>query len=365
MWKLHFILPNLNINKAIENNYIAIVPADDSRIGEIVLQNKYAKALVENFQDQFRRTRKPSFLIINNSALKVFKQKGTIIGFRNIVALAMIIQGYEHILRNHWAIFPMYSDYFNFYPITVSKKDDGFITWSPSILGFDNENEQFIGQTTPSLSKIEYVQVNQLCFLFDLLHKAWHHRYIHKKNDEWSTRVLFRSLEMAYRASAMPFQNHATIDDYGTSASLWVSAFEILSHPKNKNANLLTVIDLLKKYKWHDKALEKRVYRIKRRNDTIQVNLSQKLYKELYDTRNDFLHGNSITKKRINLFKRKDTYPITYYAPLLYKVALSNYLAQYKEDTNDIFSSEKIQRRWDEIDFCKALLKAKKSIASK
>jgi hypothetical protein len=134
---------------------------------------------------------------------------------------------------------------------------------------------------------------------------------------------------MAFQASTMPFQNHSTIYDYGVSASLWVSAFEILSHPKKGNANLKTVLDLMGKYDWLHKDLRRRSYVVKYRDEKYQVNLSQKLYKELYDTRNAFLHGNPVTSNRLMPFGEKDAQSITRYAPLLYKVVLISFLDQF------------------------------------
>ena len=62
------------------------------------------------------------------------------------------------------------------------------------------------------------------------------------------------------------------------------------------------------------------------------MNLSQKLYKELYDTRNAFLHGNPVTEKRLRPFGRKNVQAITRYAPLLYKIALISFLEQLKPE---------------------------------
>ena len=135
---------------------------------------------------------------------------------------------------------------------------------------------------------------------------------------------------MAYQAATMPFKNHSTIYDYGASASLWVSAFEILSHPKKSNANLLTVLDLMSKYEWLHKDCRRRSYVVEYRGQKYRVNLSQKLYKELYDTRNAFLHGNPVTSKRLRPFGKKDAQSITRYAPLLYKVALISFLDKFK-----------------------------------
>lgn len=318
------------MNKSIGDESIAIVPHDDSRIIEIVKQSVYPKALVENFEDQFGRKSYPSFLILNDKASQHLRYIDAIVGFRNIVALSTIIKGHEHSLTRSFVAYPLYSDYFDFYPITIAKEDDGFLTQTPSVLGFDDEFKKFSGQPSPTLAGLRHVSADPKSDLFDQLHKVWQRRYLSRRYSERATRSLFRSLEMAYQASTMPFKNYSTLYDYGTSASLWVSAFEILSHPENRNANLLTVIELLGKYDWFDKNLKRRSYVVKYRGERKQVNLTQKLYKELYDTRNNFLHGNPVTSNRLRPLSKKNAQSITRYAPLLYKVALISFLEKFK-----------------------------------
>jgi hypothetical protein len=243
MWIILFALPDLSLSESIGNEYIAIVPHDDPRVVKITERSAYEKSLVENFEDQFGRKKYPSLLIINNNAPQHIRERDAIVGFRNILALSTIIKGHEHSLTRALLPYPLYSDYFDFYPITISKDNDGFITQSPSILSFDNERHKFRGQTSPSLANLVHVRAGPIKNLFDQLQKVWERRYLRNKLNEWSTRTLFRSLEMAYQASSMPFKNYSTMYDYGASASLWVSAFEILSHPGKGKANLLTVLE--------------------------------------------------------------------------------------------------------------------------
>ena len=240
MWIIIFALPDLNLKESIGNENIAIVPHNDSRTIEITKNSSYAKALVGNFKDQFGRKAYPSLLILSDTAPKHLRDIDAIVGFRNIVALFNIIKGHEHSLTSTFVAFPLYSNYFDFYPITITKDDDGFLTQSPSLSGYDDEWRNFSGQTSPGLAGPGHVRAETSGDLFDQLHKVWKRRYLRKRYSEWSTRVLFRSLEMAYQATAMPFKNHSTIYDYGTSASLWVSAFEILSHPRMGRADLFS-----------------------------------------------------------------------------------------------------------------------------
>jgi len=93
----------------------------------------------------------------------------------------------------------------------------------------------------------------------------------------------------------------------------------------------LTVLNLLGRFPWSDKTVKRRLYKVKHIQKEYRVNLPQRLYKELYDTRNEFLHGNPISTNRLHPFRQKDKPGITRFAPLLYKIALLSYLDKYKD----------------------------------
>jgi len=362
MWAIFFILPDITLNKPVGNEHISIAPHDDSRVYKDIAKSPFAKSLVRNFEDQFGGQVHPSLLIINDNAPDSIKGIESIVGFRNAFALSTIIRGHEHSLRNTFVAYPLYSDYFDFYPITISKNDDGFITSSPSVLGFEDDYKQFRGQTSPGLAGIGSLSAKPDDQLFNLIERVWERRFIRGRVNEWSTRTLFRSLEMAYQATTMPYKNHSTIYDYGSSASLWVSAFEIISHPRQGSANLLSVLDLLGRYDWQDKVIKKKVYKTRYKGRDQRINLVQKLYKELYDTRNDFLHGNPVRLNRLHPFKNKKIQPITRFAPLIYKVVLLSFLDQFKNRRKKAdWQKEYISKLINEEYLSEAILKAKGS----
>jgi hypothetical protein len=361
MWSIVFVLPNIKVEKPIGNEWISIVPHDDARISETILTNPFTRALVENFEDQFERKVYPSLLIVKNNAPDHIRDIEAIVGFRNAFALSTIIMGHEHSLTSKFVAYPLYSDYFDIYPITISRDNDGFITRSPSVLGFDDEYKNFRGQRSPSLAGLGSVSVRQDDRLFNLLERIWERRFVKRKLNEWPTRALFRSLEMAYQATTIPFKNHSTIYDYGSSASLWVSAFDILTHPRKGKTGLLSVLNLLGTYEWDTRVIKRKSYKVKYGKRDHQVNLVQKLYKELYDTRNDFLHGNPVKPDRLYPFRNKNTHLITRYAPIIYKVALQSFLNQFedKRQKKD-WQKEYISKLFNERKLSEAILSARK-----
>ncbi|GAI29063.1 unnamed protein product, partial [marine sediment metagenome] len=71
------------------------------------------------------------------------------------------------------------------------------------------------------------------------------------------------------------------------------------------------------------KELTKKIYTIpisKRRS--IRVNLAQKLYNQIYNARNSYMHGNPITMKDITAWGETKRHRLDMFAPLLFKIAL-------------------------------------------
>jgi hypothetical protein len=332
MWSILFALPNLNIRKAIGNDFIAIAPQDDIRIREIIKKFPLEEAFIENWENQFGTRIVPSFLIVKR---RTPTDPYSIICYRNAFALSTIIRGYEHGFAFNWKAGPLYSDYFDFYPITFSKGTGLFLSDTPDGRSINYWDQPFKGQTSPGLTFVgKPLQLTDNFFI--CLETIWKNTFIgNKKLPEWPTLALFRSLEMAYRATAMPIKNRSNISDIGANASLWVSAFEILTHPGGSDeANCGTVLDLLEEYNWYNKTLKGRRYilrRSKRGKVLRRGTLAQKIYCELNATRNDFLHGNPIDPKRLYPYQKRKAPLITSLAPLIYKVALLAYLEQFND----------------------------------
>ncbi len=359
MWSVIFVMPNINIREAVGNEHISIVPFDDHRVSECTSASPFCKALIENFEDEFGRQVYPSALIINDDAPASVRHIEAIVGFRNALALSAIIRGHEHRLTSTFVAYPLYSDYFDFYPMTVSRDDDGYIRKSPSMLGWEDEYSDFKGQTSPGLGSMD-MRPRANDPILELILKAWKRRYIKPRKNEWATRSLFRSLEMAYQATSMPFRNHSSIYDYGSSASLWVSALEVLSHPRKGKADLKSVLNMLNGYEWHRSTLGRKAYRIKYRGARHSVNLVLKLYKELYDTRNHFLHGDPVRRSSLYPFRNKRTQPLTRFAPLIYKVALMSVLDKYKQTKGRMQKlGWYMSQSMEELELSEAIMKCK------
>jgi hypothetical protein len=131
---------------------------------------------------------------------------------------------------------------------------------------------------------------------------------------------------MANEASRMPAAGDITFYDVGRSIALWVSAFEILVHPGRGWSGLSQVYELLDGVEWRLRETGHRVHLAYHPNPKKRSRraLGAWLYGELYRARNDFLHGNPVSPRRLTI--RGSGQNLFRYAAPLYRMALTAFL---------------------------------------
>ena len=333
-WEVAYVLPSLKIRKAYESSLIAIAPYDDERVQDICKQYPNANKLLNCFIDNCGSKIEPAVLIVNIKAPESVWANEALVSFRNIVALSVILKGWADIRPQGTPLSPLFSNTFDFYPIVLGK-NGGLIYQTPALTSYYSEEATFVGMPNNYVPQNSYFIPVYDTIIFNRLLKLWYQRFVSPGKNNFNSRKVFRSIETAYHALSVPVKNQTTLFDLGVNISLWVSSFEILAHPKNATVNQTAVIDLIGKYNWNERILKTRRYRARlSKTKIISVNLIQKLYKELYDTRNSFLHGNEVTSKNLFPFGDKRYGQIWTFAPIVYRTALFVFL-------NDLFPIRK------------------------
>lgn len=336
-WVFVSLLHNLSIDQAVENKHVAIVPDSDPRALSLIEATPALERLINGFTDQFGRRVSPSLMIIHSRAPKTLFALDALIGFRNAFAISSIIQAWqEALVKNQSMNVLKYSNYFDLYPITIGKDGDSMIIRSPSILGMD-EPEEFVGQISPELASSHRVTAFYDNELIKAILLVWDDRFLKRATKDWRSRVLFRSLEMAFHASTIPFENSSTMYDYGAKIALWVSAFEVLVRSETEQASLSRrVLALLSGSRVYLPRLGRKLYTIQfSKKIRKRCTLPQKLYHMLHSARNDFLHGNPVEHYSVFVKNSARYHPLTAAAPLLYKLALQSFLQIAKRE--DLF----------------------------
>jgi hypothetical protein len=354
-WEFIFILPNISIKKSVGNEYIAISPLNDPRVQNLMQMHSNIRYLVTGFTDQSNRKISPSVLILKKK-LRIKHALDSVIDFRNIYSISCIISGYQNFLaREDGQLMPsnaLYSDYFDIYPIVPSKDDDHLSIISPAARGLDTASK-FTGQISPGIVAQVY-DPHYDNVLFNTLSKEWMNRHILRNYSDWKLISLFRSLQVAYQACSMPDSNFSTIYDYGTNLSLWVSAFEILSHPEEESVNQSSVLSLLDN-SFLSKELTKKLYTVNINKTNHRVNLAQKLYNQIYNARNSYMHGNPIKMKDITAWGKTARRQLYMFAPLIFKIALITRTGINYYDDEDLSKD----RVFSQLEIEGALLKSK------
>ena len=321
-WRFIALVHNLPLSVPVGNKYMALVPLSDARISQHMQDARFAH-YARSFSDQFGRKRKVSALIARG---RIRRKPDSVLAFRNSLAMSSVVAAWERFLAydsqlEHYK----FSGYFDIYPFVPSKDFSLLVVNSPSVLGAD-EIEKFHGQTSPELATAHASEGFFDPGIFASLMEAWVQRHAGRGPRNHQTEAVFRSLEMAYRATRVPFDNRASIGDYGAQLSLWVSAFEILAWPRNKRAGLDQVLQMLRPVGSCSKRLQLRRYRVVRDKKVQNVSLPEKLYWEIYKARNAFLHGDPVTAQHLFPGARSDRHNLLAYAPVLYKCALGTVL---------------------------------------
>ena len=323
-WIPAFVLPNIRLHTAMEGGPISLVPQRDQRIVEIVEQHPRFLQYLGRFKDQFGRRLSPATIIIADDAPSSVWSIDAIASFRDAIAISIILYCRALEIQYPGQHRPTYSDLFRLYPWALDKNYDHLIARTPAQLSLD-ELENFNGQSSPEIAtlNIETLHINSP--LLDELLARWNSFYV-KQRAGWRERALFRSLNMANQACLTPGGSDVTLYDLGRNIALWVSAFEILAHPKCGRSGLYQVYELLEKTSWVDRKLKRAIFRAHEIGKATAKRrmLAPWLYGELYKNRNAFLHGNPVTEG--NLKARKSGEFLPRYAAPLFRMALTAFL---------------------------------------
>ena len=346
-WKFCLLLHDLELKAAFDSEFMAIVPNNDVRISQIIAAEPSVAPLIRNFTDHEGKPKCPCALIVREDAPNQIGSLEAVVSFRNIFALSCLLYAWPRTIGSHNVSFPLWSDFFDFYPTRPSKDGQFLHTLSPAIDGGCLPNN-FKGQVSSKLpsdkSRFGFQPDDKI---LPRLISEWNKQFAESNSQARKRLVLFRSLEMAYQAASLPSNSRYTIYDFGSRIALWISTFEVLIHPgrkrpgkKRDGANFEKVASLLRQASWRDARLRRRAYLIsvERNKPKERVNLILKLYRELYDARNDFLHGNRVVRSRLFCFRNERRRSLIEIAPVIYKVALSCHFAQFghtKGKTNE------------------------------
>jgi len=215
-----FIMPNLRIKSPIESNFVGILPDTDARVVGIAKRDAAVYALINGFSDRWGTSQRVSVMVVHKDAPKRIMDISALVSFRNIFAICRILQSWQFSIGSPNAVGTRFSDYFDFYPFRPTRDGKDLLHMGFALNSFDTP-DNFRAQIYPDLPSVEddlhYAYDENL---FEFLMKAWVDRF-EKGRRSWPSNKLFRSLAIAYHASALPKKNGLWFYDIGVSALLF------------------------------------------------------------------------------------------------------------------------------------------------
>ncbi|HEY1174438.1 MAG TPA: hypothetical protein VGH19_23940 [Verrucomicrobiae bacterium] len=314
------ILPNLVLREPFECEWVALLPGSDERMQAIAKKDKTVHRLLNGFHDQDGGKCEVTALVVQKDA-PAGVDFTALMSFRNLFAMSCVLKGWQSSLGQLNVFYPLYSDYFDFYPFRPVG-DGVHIQHRGAALNSWNSAKEFRAQRSADLPSFGHcLRADPDEVLCDYLVSAWKEQFIGGEG-KWES--LFRSLAVAYHAAGLPKKNLMWHYDFGVSIALWISAFETLCHNGgSKDVGSSDLLELLASTRFSKKAL-RAGFEIKVKKEPRSVNAVQYLCWKLYGARNRFLHGNPFPEESLFLETRNGSVGLNQAPPLVYKAALLN-----------------------------------------
>ena len=310
-WEPIWALPNIDLDEPVESPLFALVPASDPRVERLKREHGNFQTFMSRFQDTRGSRIAPTLIICRTDVPELFRKLDVAASFRDLLVASTVPLARSRTIIDGPNLHRVnYSSFFWVYPWMLDKHNENITAHTPAILAL-HDVDQFRGHSSPELSRTTLLRGDFDEPLLQELLRRWMARY-ETINPQWADVALFRSLNMAHQASLLPAGADAVIHDDGRMVGLWTAAFEILVHPGGDGqVNLKKVFELLQKVPWIDKQNEGK-------------SLACWLYKCINSCRNDFLHGNPVTRE--SLLLPESGRLLTSHAATLYRLALSSFL---------------------------------------
>ena len=354
LWNPLAVLANVSVSEAIGAGCAAFVPPEDPRICAIDRKHPIHANFLKRFTDAFKNKVSPTILLLSPSTSPTYKTVNSVASIRDVLSVSVVPGERARQMCQGPGPGIYFSSAFDFYPWMLDQEYQNLICYTPAVRG-DHFVEQFRGQRSPGITACDLRRDDLDTPIWTALIRRWTDEYGSNERKEES---LMRSLNMAYHACQLPANQDARHFDDGRQIALWVSAFEILAHPKTERVDKRTVCELLDRAPWTQEHNRTKTGGVEAHPER-HLTLPNRLYLRLYDVRNDYVHGNPITSEALCVPGTERI--LADFAAPLYRMALTAFLGLRPRDSESLSQAvlDRLEWRCDSRDFEAAISKSR------
>jgi hypothetical protein len=341
VWDLPFVLPNLVLSpgEGLSSSQFSICSLDDPLIKTGLRRtrpNRVGRRIARQYRTAWGKSYVPSVLLVRAGTLL---EEADLPNYRNICAISTIAHGVARTMcGSQWLV--TWSDAFclgRFVPghgaiVSLAGTSRGY--WlEEDLASLRGTTSEVVDGPQHFTAKFDRVLLRNLSAVL-----------VNKRRLTTPDRErIFRSLAVAFHAARYPSDGITNVYDLGTRLALWVSAFEALVNPRDRDVRRSDVLDFLDRAHWCDRRLAHRRHarRNRRKDEPRTTCLAGAIYQRLYTARNRFLHGSPF---RVAQLKFRGRLLLTL-APVLFGVALHQFLRQKAPD----LCGPNVTEPWDEV----------------
>lgn len=333
-------LPGINIPEAVESKRLVALGSKDERYKALRDGDSHLGAFLDRFSTMFGEVVRPTLIARRGPGGPPTAEE--VINFRNVMALPVLLKAWADLSRNDQNPGALFAEYFEVHPAMPASDGRSVVVNAAGYRDLRFGMGDFNGQASAAIDPRQ-VRANADPLLRAALVALLDTESLSQEPERFRQRVL-ASMKFAMRAMRAPATSLSDASDWATMVSLWVSAFETLSHPGgDAEVRFSDVSSRIKATPWRSTELtESRHQGIDRKPGELTT-LPVQIYGRIFKLRNDCLHGvrhfvdGGIEVKRESSWGVLQTQaPVLYRSVLLAALVEAGYGAGWKSDDDPL-----------------------------
>ncbi|MBK9374885.1 MAG: hypothetical protein IPN03_14455 [Holophagales bacterium] len=273
---------------AVESKTLVALGSRDARYQALRANEPGLGAFLDRFGTMFGERVTPTLIARFEAGSRPTAEE--VISFRNAIALPVLLKAWADLSRSRQNAGALFAEYFEIHPAMTSSDGQSVVVNAEAYRDLRFGLGGFHGQA-PAAIDPRHVKATFDPLLRTALVALLDAESLSEEPERFRQRVL-TSMKFAMRAMRAPSDSLSDTSDWAAMVSMWVSAFEALSHPGgDAKVDFPEVSSRIKKTPWISQELTDLKHQAINRKPGELTTLPVQTYGRIYKLRNDCLHG--------------------------------------------------------------------------